>query len=619
MTAEILQQRADTERAALAEGGTLCDLLAATAGRWGDQPAYSDRDGDGPWQTITWEQARRHGLELAAGLIELGLQPGERVALMLPNRVEHVLADLGVVHAGGVPVTFYATLAADQIGFVAGDCEARIAVLDGGPELARWQAVLARLPRLTKIIVRDAAACPPGDQYLTWADFVALGRERFAAAPGAVTGRVAAIGSDDPATVLYTSGTTGNPKGVIITHRSVLYELATGSVTGYILPRVRWVSYLPLAHIAERMFSIYLPMHDAWHVHFCHSAAAELVATLGAVQPTAFFGVPRVWEKIQAGIQALLSVEQDPAKRAAVDAAMETGRRYVRSCEFGHTTPDDLAEEFRRADESVLQPIRALLGLGYATLVSSAAAPLPPDVGEFFAGLGMKILDVYGMTETTGAFTTNTPAAFRLGTVGRPVPGVEVRIADDGEILARGPLNTPGYLNLPDRTAELIDDDGWLHTGDIGSLDADGFLSVVDRKKELIITSGGENISPAAIENLLVADPLIGQALSYGDRRPYVVALLTLDGDVAPAWARARGIEASSLAELAEQPAVLAAVGEAVAAANERLARVQQVKRWRLLPVEWTAESEELTPTLKLKRRVVHAKYADVIDALYAG
>jgi long-chain acyl-CoA synthetase len=618
VTAEILRQRADMERTAVAEGGTLCDLLAATAGRWGDQPAYSDRDGDGPWQTITWEQARRQAFEVAAGLIELGLQPGERVALMLPNRTEHVLADLGVMHAAGVPVTVYATLAADQIGYVAGDCEARIAVLDGASELARWQAMLPELPRLTKIIVRDAAACPSGDQYLTWADLAGLGRERLASAPDTVADRVAGISPDDPATILYTSGTTGNPKGVITTHRSVLYELATGSSTGYILPHVRWVSYLPLAHIAERMFSIYLPMNSAWHVHFCHNAAAELLGTLGAVQPTAFFGVPRVWEKIQAGIQALLSVEQDPAKRAAVDAAMETGRRYVRSCQFGHTTPDGLAEEFRRADESVLQLIRALLGLGQATLVSSAAAPLPPDVGEFFAGLGMKILDVYGMTETTGAFTTNTPDAFRLGTVGRAVPGMEVRIAEDGEILARGPLNTPGYLNLPERTAELIDDDGWLHTGDIGSMDDDGFLSVVDRKKELIITSGGENISPAAIENLLVVHPLIGQALSYGDRRRYVVALLTLDGDVAPAWARARGIEASSLAELAEQPAVLEAVGEAVAAANERLARVQQVKRWRLLPVEWTAESEELTPTLKLKRRVVHAKYADVIDALYA-
>ncbi len=619
MTAEILQQRADTERAALANGATLCGMLELAAQQSGGEPAYSDRDDDGPWQTLTWAQTRQHALELAAGLIGLGLQPGERAALMLPNRVEHVLADLGVVHAGGVPVTFYATLAADQIAYVAGDCQARVAVLDGAPELARWQAVLAELPRLTKIIVRDAAACPSGDQYLSWADLVALGRERLAAEPGALAGRMAAITPDDPVTLLYTSGTTGNPKGVVVTHRSMLYEVTTADVTGYAMEHIRCVSYLPLAHIAERVLSIYLPVHFAGHAYFCHDAATGLLATLGAAQPTLFFGVPRVWEKIQAGIQALLSVEQDPAKRAAVEAAMETGRRYVRSCEFGRTTPDDLAEEFRRADESVLQPIRALLGLGQAEVVSSGAAPLPPDVGEFFAGLGLKIFDVYGMTETTGAFTTNRPGTFRLGTVGKPVPGVEVRIAEDGEILTRGPLNTPGYLNLPDRTAGLIDDDGWLHTGDIGSLDADGFLSVVDRKKELIITSGGENISPAAIENLLVADPLIGQALSYGDRRPYVVALLTLDGDVAPAWARARGIEASSLAELAEQPAVLDAVGEAVAAANERLARVQQVKRWRLLPVEWTAESEELTPTLKLKRRVVHAKYADVIDALYAG
>ena len=618
MTAEILQQRADTERAAAVNGGTLCGMLALTAEQSGGEPAYSDRDDDGPWQTLTWAQVREQALELAAGLIALGLRPGERVALMLPNRVEHVLADLGVVHAAGVPVTFYATLAADQIGYVAADCEAAIAVLDGASELARWQAVLAGLPRVRKIIVRDAAACPAGDQYLTWADFVTLGRERFAAKPGAVADRMAAIDPDDPVTVLYTSGTTGNPKGVVITHRSVLYEVTVADATGYAMEHIRGVSYLPLAHIAERVLGIYLPVHFAGHSYFCHDAATGLLATLGAAQPTLFFGVPRVWEKIQAGIQALMSVEQDPDKRAAVEAAMETGRRYVHSCEFGHTTPDDLAEEFRRADETVLRPIRALLGLGQAEVVSSGAAPLPPDVGEFFAGLGLKIMDVYGMTETTGAFTTNRPGEFRLGTVGRAVPGVEVRIAEDGEILARGPLNTPGYLNQPDRTAELIDDDGWLHTGDIGAMDADGFLSVVDRKKELIITSGGENISPAAIENLLVAHPLIGQALSYGDRRRYVVALLTLDGDVAPAWARARGIEASSLAELAEQPAVLDAVGEAVAAANERLARVQQVKRWQLLPVEWTAESEELTPTLKLKRRVVHAKYADVIDALYA-
>ena len=615
MTSEVLRQRAELE--GTIQGQTVCDALRRTAADLAGEPALSDRAGDG-WQTLTWAQTRQQALELAAGFIALGLDPGERVALMLPNRAAHVLADLGAVHAGGVPVTFYATLAAEQVGFVAGDCAARIAVLDGADQLARWAPVLDALPELRKVIVLDGAACPAGELYMTWDDFAALGRDRLAAAPELVTGRVAGITPDDPVTLLYTSGTTGNPKGVLITHRSVLYEVAAGQRVGNITGGVRWVSYLPLAHIAERMFTLYIPVSVGGHVHFCPDAK-QLVGVVGQVQPTAFFGVPRVWEKVQAGIQALLAAEQDETRKAAVLAAMDAGRQYVASCQFGQSTPPELAEAFRAANEQVLGPIRALLGLGDAEHVSSAAAPLPPDVAAFFAGLGMKILDVYGMTETTGAFTMNTDAGFKLGTVGRPVPGMEVRIAGDGEVLTRGPLNTPGYLNQPELTAGLIDPDGWLHTGDIGRLDEDGFLSVVDRKKELIITAGGENVPPAAIENLLVAHPLVGQALAYGDRRPYVVALLTLDGEVAPAWARARGIDADSLAALAEHPAVLAAVEEAVAAANLQLARVQQVKRWRLLPVEWTAESEELTPTLKLKRRVVHAKYADDIDILYAG
>src|SRR6266567_298398 len=549
VTDEVLRQRAALEQAAA--GRTLCDLLVTTVNSWGDLPAYSDRDG-GPWQTITWRQTREQAFALAAGFIALGLRPGERVALMLPNRVEHVLADFGAVHAGGVPVTFYATLAADQVGYMAADCDARIAVLDGAAELARWQPVLDSLPGLNKIIVRDAAACPAGDRYLSWPDFTALGAARLAATAAEVTSRVAGIRPSDPATLLYTSGTTGNPKGVVITHASIMYELVTATNSGNARPHVRWVSYLPLAHIAERMFTLYLATYNAGHTYFCHNAATELIASIGEVKPTAFFGVPRVWEKIQAGIQALLAAEQDERRRAAVAAAMDTGLRYVQSCQFGQRTPEELAAEFARAEEAVLRPIRSLLGLGEAEIVVSAAAPLPPEVGAFFAGLGMRILDVYGMTETTGAFTTNTLAAFKLGTVGQPVPGMEVRIADDSE-------------------------------------------------------------------NLLVAHPLIGQALAFGDRRPYVVALLALDGDVAPAWAQARGIEAGSLAALADDPAVLAAAGEAVAAANARLARVQQVKKWRLLPVEWTAESEELTPTLKLKRRIVHAKYADIIDALYEG
>ncbi len=613
MTAQAIDERSQIEQSI--EGKTLCDHLRRTAEEHGDQPAFSDRDG-GEWETLTWSQTRQRALELAAGFVAIGCRPGDRVALMLPNRVEHVLADLGALHAGAVPVTLYATFAPDQVAYVAANCAARVAVLDGADQLRRWQPGLERLPRLHKIIVLDATVCPSGEPYMTWEEFERLGAERYAADPDTVAARVAAIAPDNPVTLLYTSGTTGNPKGVVNTHRGVLFESVSTHAAGTVPDELRSISYLPLAHIAERILTIYVPIHVGGHVSFCPDQK-DLLGTLQEVQPTLFFGVPRVWQKIQAGILALMAGERDETKQAAAARALDAGRAYVEGCQVGNQLTPDVAEAYERADAEMLGPIRSLLGLGKAGVALSAAAPLPADVGRFFAGLGIKILDVYGMTETTGAVTANAPDAFKLGTVGRPLPGMELKIAEDGEILVRGPLNTPGYLGPPEMSAALLGEHGWLHTGDIGKLDADNFLSVIDRKKELIITAGGENIAPVAIEGLLVEHPLVGQALAFGDRQPYVVALLALDGEVAPAWAKARGVEASSLAELSAHPVVIEAVGEAVAAANRRLARVQQVKRWELLPGEWTPESEELTPTLKLKRRVIHAKYADVIGSLY--
>ena len=364
------------------------------------------------------------------------------------------------------------------------------------------------------------------------------------------------------------------------------------------------------------MLSVYLPVIRASHVFFCPDPA-RLATVLATARPHGFFGVPRVWEKMMAALQAALAAEPDEAKRAAVAAAMDAGRAYVESCEYGREPSPAVAEAFARADASVLAPMRALIGLDRVRHTLSAAAPLPVEVARFFAGLGLFILDVYGMTETTAAVTANVSDAFKLGTVGRAMPGVELRLAPDGEILVRGSTCTPGYLNLPEESAELLDAEGWVHTGDLGEIDSDGFLSVVDRKKEIIITAGGENIAPSLVENLLKEHPLIGQALVYGDGRRYLVAVLTLDGDVAPAWAAALGIE-GGLPALAAEPRVLDEVAKAVEACNGRLARVQQVKRWQLLPAEWTAESEELTPTLKLRRRVIHAKYAATIEALYA-
>jgi long-chain acyl-CoA synthetase len=318
------------------------------------------------------------------------------------------------------------------------------------------------------------------------------------------------------------------------------------------------------------------------------------------------------------GVAARLAAEPDPERKAGIAQALEIGRRYIESRQFGQTTPPELQAQYDAVDGLVLGPMRALLGLDRLKWACSAAAPMPPEVGAFFAGLGIQILDVYGMTETTASLAALTPDFFRIGTVGRPLPGIEVTLAEDGEILARGPIITPGYHGNEAATRDLIDEDGWVHTGDVGSVDEDGFLRIVDRKKELIITSSGKNIAPTVIENYLKESPLIGHAMVVGEARPYLVALLTLDGEIAPLLAAQMGIEDTTITSLATDPRILAAVQQVVDAANARLSRPEQVKKFVLLPVEWTAESAELTPTLKLKRRVVNEHYADRIGELYA-
>ncbi|MFF5205446.1 AMP-dependent synthetase/ligase [Streptosporangium sp. NPDC000396] len=608
--AGVLEERAAIEQEIA--GRTVCAQLREAAEQNPDAPAYSDPI-EGGWATLTYAEARQRVLEIAAGFVALGLRPGEAVALMMINRSEHVLADLGAVHAGGVSCSVYSTFAPEQVAFVAGDVAAKIAVLGGPEELARWEPVLDELPGLQKIIVLEGA--PAGDRFLGWDDFLALGRERLAEDPAAIDARWQAVTAEDTLSVLYTSGTTGNPKGVPLTHANVFFEVVATDRMSALPTKGTQISYLTYAHIAERVLSLYLPLFKFSHVHFC-TDLAQLGATLGQVKPVLFFGVPRVWEKMMARLQALLSTQPEE-QQENVRNAMAAGLAYIEANQHGRTPSPEVRAAYEQADAALLSIIRSMIGFDNAGWLASAAAPMPLEVQRFFAGLGLLVLDVYGMTETTGAFTANAPGCFKLGTVGRPGPGVEVRIAEDGEILTRSPANTRGYLNRPEATADLLDDDGWLRTGDVGVVDEDGFIRIIDRKKELIITAGGENISPANIENYLKEHPLIGQALAYGDGRPYPVAILTLDGEVAPGWAQGHGIEFATLAELAEHSDVLKAVEAAVATANEKLARVQQVKRWRLLPVEWTAETQELTPSLKLKRRVIHAKYAEVIDGMY--
>src|SRR4051812_27373527 len=401
----------------------------------------------------------------------------------------------------------------------------------------------------------------------------------------------AAVQPDALAPVIYPSGTTGPPKGVMLSHYNVCWTTeSTRRAIGIDVEGFRLVSYLPMAHIAERMVTHYFHCLDGTEVTSCPDPA-QLAAFLREVRPNYFFAVPRVWEKLYAGVQAALAA--DPEKKAAVEQAMQAGA------------------------VDALAPVRALLGLDDCKVAFSGAAPIPLEVFMFFLHLGLPMSEIYGMSECCGPMTWE-PFDVHPGTMGPPIPGCEVKLLDDGEVCCRGGNVFMGYVKDPAKTAEVLDDEGWLHSGDIGVFDDDGYLKIVDRKKELIITAGGQNISPANIEAALKAFPLVGQACVIGDMRPYVSALIVLDPDVAPAWAKSRGVETMSLADLARHPDVLAEVERVVAEANARFSQVEKVKRFTLLTDEWLPDSEELTPTMKLKRRGVLTKYADEIDALYA-
>ncbi|HEV8648559.1 MAG TPA: long-chain fatty acid--CoA ligase [Actinomycetes bacterium] len=599
------------------EGRTFCDLLHEHAQGHGDAPALSWKD-DAGWQTLSWGAYQDRVAEVALGLASLGVTSGDHVALMMANRPEHVIADQATVHAGATPSTFYATLAPDQIRYCAANCAAKVAVLENRDVAKRWLEIRHELPALAHLVLVEDAEDFSGERgTIAWDELVARGREALAAGRAPFDELRARVRPEDPLTLLYTSGTTGPPKGVVLTHRNLLYECAALDRLSGLPDGLTSVSYLPLAHIAERVLSIYDPLQKRAHVYFCPDPAQALDYVRQA-RPTFFFGVPRVWEKVRTGVTAKLAAEPDARKRKLAQSAVEAGFDVVRRQQRGASVSLALRARHAALDRLVLAKVRAALGLDRCQFASSAAAPLPVDVAEFFAAIGLPLIEVYGMTETSGVATGNPPGKLKIGTVGPAIAGIEVRLDGDGEVLVRGPINTPGYHDRPDATAELVDADGWLHTGDVGELDADGYLRIVDRKKELIITSSGKNLSPANIENLLKEHPLVGQALAFGDGRPYVVALVVLDHEVAPGWAKQQGIPFEALASFARQPRVLEELQRAVDAANQRLSRIEQVKRFVVVPAEWTAESEELTPTLKLKRRVIHAKYTAEIDALYS-
>ncbi|MFF4325220.1 AMP-dependent synthetase/ligase [Streptomyces sp. NPDC001591] len=591
---------------------TLPSLLARNAAEHPDLPALSWRTGDG-WQTLTWSEARHRVAVLAAGYTALGVTRGEHVLLMMGNRPEHWLSDLALVHLGAVPVTVYGTSAPEQIAHIARHSRARLAVVEGARERDRWAPLLDDpATPLERLVVAETAEAGPHTGYASlYAGGARLHR------PDAFEKAWREARAEDPLTVVYTSGTTGDPKGVRLSHRNILLQSVRLDRHVDLPEHAEHICYLPFAHIAERILGIYLPLLRAAHVRLVADPAA-VAAAVRELRPVQFFGVPRVWEKLAAGLRAALAGLPEERRRA-VEAAGELARARAGHRERGEEVPPALEASYARAKEGVLDPLLRLAGLDRLQWTGSATAPMPIEVVRFWAGWGITIMDAWGLTETSGVCTVNrnTAGGFRLGSVGRPIEGLELRIAEDGEVLARGATVFEGYLR-PDGTVEgAADSEGWFPTGDIGRLDEDGFLWLTDRKKELIITSNGKNVAPALVENTVKEHPLIGQALVHGDGRSYLVALLVLDPEMAPAWAAARGIEAATLTELAAHPAVLEETARAVRAANARLNRTEQIKRYRLLAQEWSPETGELTPTLKLRRRVVREKYGHLIEALY--
>jgi long-chain acyl-CoA synthetase len=585
---------------------TMCEAFQATAARYPQKVALRTPGGA---VTVTWGVYADRVRQIAAGLAGLGVRRGDTVALMMTNRPEFHLVDTAALHLGAIPFSVYNTFAAEQIAQVLANAGNRVAVCE--------EQFAPRLLEVTRGTAVEHVVCVDGhpDGTITLDEMVAGGDPGFGFE---ASWRV--VQPDDVLTLIYTSGTTGPPKGVEITHAQMLAEIAATDalMPGAIGAGDRLVSYLPMAHIAERGLSHYRGMFSAVQVTSLADAKG-LPGALADARPTILFGVPRVWEKLKAGIETLVTYEPDQAKRQAVQEAFRVAHEHAEAAQAGQV-PTGLAEAYRQADEQVLSKIRQLLGLDQVQLAMSGAAPIAPEILTFMLALGIPVYEVWGMSECSGAGTVNPPDAIRIGTVGPAIPGVELKLADDGELLLRGPIVMKGYRNNPAGTAEAIDADGWLHSGDLAAIDEDGYVRITGRKKELIINAAGKNMSPVAIESaVLAASLLIAQVVAVGDRRPYIVALIALDPEAAAAFGTQQGITDPTPAVLAGHPAIRAAIGAAVATANARLSRIEQIKRFAIVPVSWEPGGDEITPTMKIKRHAIMAKYADVIETLYTA
>lgn len=578
---------------------TIADLMGLAADRYADHPAVSYKRGE-EWVDVSYRELGETVSEIARGLIDLGLAPGDRTAILCSTRPEWTYASFGISSAGGVVVPIYPTNSPEECEWVAGNSESRFLFAEDAEQAAKIAQVRDRLPNLEAVIVLDGEA----PDAITLDELRERGRGR---SRDEVAERAAAVTPDDPYTFIYTSGTTGPPKGCVLTHgnyRSVVTMCETASVLheGDVV-----YLYLPLAHSFALLIEL-IAIDLGGKIAYWGGDPKGIVGELMAVKPHYLPSVPRIFEKIY----TLVTSSGDPEK---VRGATQLGLKVRALQDAGQPVPDELQAAYDKADEELFKNVRNVFG-GRLRQATSGAAPIAQEILEFFYACGVPVLEGYGMTETATASTVSTQDAYKFGTVGRPLPGTEVRIAEDGEILVKGPHIFNGYYKMEDTSFGTIED-GWLHTGDLGSIDEDGYLSITGRKKDIIITAGGKNLTPANLENDLKQSRWISQAVMYGDRRPYPVALITLDPEEIGPWAKEQGLPEDPAA-LAEDPKVRELIQGVLDDVNSRYARVEQIKKFAILDHDLSQETGELTPTLKVKRSVIYTEYEDLFDRLYA-
>ena len=592
---------------------TLAKLFWSRVEKSADKPAQMFKQG-GTWKTLTWREVGDAVREVALGLIALGRSKGDTIALLSTSRAEWVQADFAIFSAGGVTVPIYPSYPPDLISYIVNDSGARTIFVEDAGQLAKVLEARDKMPNLEHIIVMTGyEAQQPPKAVMTWQTLRRLGRDNAEAHKSTLSERVTATRPDDLASIVYTSGTTGPPKGVMQTHGNHIAAQAAGEKSTPVMEGWVHLLFLPLAHSFARLES-FLGVNHGLTTAFAESLD-KMGPNLAEVKPHFICSVPRVFEKVYAGVLAKAAAGS-PIKQKIFRWAVNVGREVSRHQQRGQPIPGMLALKRRIAHKLVFSKLHAGLG-GRLQWAISGGAPLSRDIAEFFHAAGILILEGYGLTETCPVGTFNRPDRYKFGSVGQALEGVELKIAADGEILFRGPNVAKGYFKQPDATAEAWDSGGWFHTGDIGRVDEEGFLFITDRKKDLIVTAGGMNIAPQNIENLLKADPFISQVMVHGDRRPYPVALITLNADELTKFAREQGVLTSDPAALVKHPKIVERVSRTVEEKNTNLQSYAKVKKFAILPVDFTPEGGELTPTLKVKRKVVAEKYKKELESLY--